>query len=101
MKLIYTSDNYINTDIIKSLLESKNIDCFIKNKALSGAAGLLPVNEIWPEVWIRNKHDESESLDIIKAFLSEQKSTTSWTCPCGETIEGQFTECWKCGHAIS
>ncbi|MHC4331384.1 MAG: DUF7577 domain-containing protein, partial [Planctomycetota bacterium] len=30
--------------------------------------------------------------------LTAGKGDTPWTCPnCGEEVEAQFTNCWKCG----
>ena len=100
MKLVYTSDDYMQAGQIQSLLESNDIPCFMKNETLTGAIGELPLNECWPEIWIRNDNDENKTLKLIDLFINESKLDISWICRCGEKIEGQFTECWKCGYAI-
>lgn len=99
MKRIYTSDNFMLAGQIKSLLETNHIDCFMKNECLTGGIGELPPIECWPEVWIRNEADEIKANTIITSIISSNPGLTpSWECICGETIEGQFSQCWNCGH---
>ena len=100
MKLVYTSDNFMLAGRIQSLLESNKIQCFMKNASLTGGIGELPANECWPEVWVNHDEDEKNSQHLIEAYLSESKRSADWKCNCGEMIEGQFTECWKCGNEL-
>lgn len=85
---------------IHGLLESNQINSFMKNVSLTGGIGDLPANECWPEVWVHDDNDETSALELINAYLKQPPSKTHWRCQCGETIEGQFTECWSCGYAV-
>ncbi len=96
MKRVYTSDNYMLTGHIKSLLEMNHIECFMKNEALTGGIGELPANECWPEIWIQNDSDETETINLIDSYINTSVQKSDWQCQCGETIEGQFTQCWNC-----
>ncbi len=85
---------------IKSLLETNQIECFMKNENLTGGIGELPPIECWPEVWIQDDAKENHAKEIIHRCISlENKTKESWKCNCGEIIEGQFTQCWNCGYS--
>lgn len=99
MLLVYSSPNSLMTGHIKNLLEAENIPCIVKNEFLSGAAGELPPTEAWPEIWVKEQRDYGRAKQIVEQAMKEQHAPDkSWLCPCcGEKLEGQFTDCWKCG----
>ncbi len=98
MKKVYSSENSMMAGHIKSLLELEGIPCIIKNENLAGAMGELPLNECWPEVWIRDDLSYDNAMHILKDILApENVASQSWHCACGEEIEGQFFACWNCG----
>lgn len=101
MKKVFTAENIVMTGFIKSLLESANIQCVIKNLGLSGAIGEIPPIECWPEIWIMNDDDFKEAMEIIKSVNNNRVNDNLWTCSCGELIEGQFDSCWSCGREKS
>jgi ribosomal protein L37AE/L43A len=38
--------------------------------------------------------------DAANAADDAERPRATWTCPqCGEKVEDQFTNCWKCGHS--
>ncbi len=84
----------------KNLLSSYNIDCLVKNEYLAGAAGELPANECWPELWIEDDSKYGKALEILeKHWIAEPMNQPTWICTkCGEKLEGQFTACWRCGE---
>jgi len=61
--------------------------------------GEIPFLEAWPELWVAElDFDRAQEL-IETAVHGEGLAEPLWTCPsCGEEVEGQFTECWNCGH---
>ena len=87
----------LDNEMFKSLLEEAGIPCLIRNEYLSVAAGEVPF--IPPELWILNDGDYPRAKEIVDAYRDAKIEThDSWVCPaCAETIEGQFTSCWKCG----
>ena len=86
---------------LKNVLATFNIECITKNYELSSAAGELPPIECWPELWVVDDHQQAEAAAILKKTLAPLKAVKkSWYCAgCGEEIEGQFSECWKCGRS--
>ncbi|MGF1548495.1 MAG: DUF2007 domain-containing protein [Thiotrichales bacterium] len=98
MKRVYTSPTPLMTGFIQGLLEHAGIDCTLKNRFLSGAAGDLPVNETWPELWVSDR-DAARARSVIEAILAPPATGPDWRCPaCGELLEVQFDACWYCGH---
>jgi hypothetical protein len=99
MKRVFTA-NTMSADqgIVKSLLEEANIPCMIRNENLSTALGEGPFAECSPEIWIQNDADYPRAREIVDAWRNAgAEDHGPWVCRCGETIEGQFTSCWKCG----
>ena len=126
MKKIYAADNSLEARLILGLLEQNGISAIIQGEELLSARGELPfAPSSGPCVWVANNDDEERAAALIQAnqepinppncancgYLlrglitprcpecgTPFHMTESWTCPtCGKTLEGQFTECWKCG----
>jgi Putative prokaryotic signal transducing protein len=98
MKTVYSAQNISLVSIFQNILEGHGIRCWLKNQFLSAGVGDLPPIECWPQLCVDDA-DYEEAKRIVDEAMS-QKVMTPWTCDsCGEDIEGQFTECWKCGNA--
>lgn len=86
----------------QSVLESYDIDTFMKNQFGTSGAGELPFVEVVPQLWVLNEADAGRAKALIKE-LHEHKSDEqlkSWQCPqCGTLQEAAFTHCWKCSSA--
>jgi hypothetical protein len=100
MKHVFTATTMsADQETLKSLLEKANIPCMIRNESLSMALGELPFTECSPEIWILNDEDYPRAKEIVDAWQNAEVETHDpWVCRCGQTIEGQFTSCWKCGR---
>ena len=101
MKKVYTTKDPLMIGHLKNVLATFDIKCITKNYDLSSAAGELPPIECWPELWVVDDHRHAEAEAILKKTLAPLKSVKkSWQCAgCNEEIEGQFSECWKCGRS--
>jgi len=100
VKRVYSSEDGLLIDYLHGLLQAKGIPCMRRNQFLSGAAGELPPNECWPEVWVEEDSDLPQAEDLIRRALQDtEKPEHDWVCPgCQERIEAQFATCWNCGH---
>jgi hypothetical protein len=97
MKIVYSAPNLVMVAHYCSLLQSNGVPCRIRNEFLAGAAGELPPVECWPQLCV-DDHLESRAREMLLAMQTPNRRE-NWTCSnCGEPIEGQFTECWQCGH---
>ena len=84
---------------LKIILDTEGIPCSIRNEYLSIALGELSPQNCIPALWVLNDTDYPRALEVMEEWRSSSVKTKSqWVCAeCGETIEGQFSSCWKCG----
>lgn len=81
--------------LVKLALEREGIRCFVvaTNAArarLRGAVHVSPSNV--------ERARQIVARHLKGASVSETALLPAWRCPnCGETVEGQFQACWKCG----
>jgi hypothetical protein len=83
-----------------AFLAEEGIQSTVQGETLSHASGAIPFAETFPTVWVREEDfDRAEAaMARFEAVPKHQPTGTPWKCPaCGESIEPQFTECWKCG----
>ena len=97
--MVYTSPDEMMVSHFKNLLEIESIPCVIKNKLLI-TNGLRP-HDYWRELWIFDASQFKQAKEIVDKALSAPSPTGfKWKCSeCGEEIEPQFSECWKCGKS--
>jgi hypothetical protein len=102
MLKIYVANNPTEAHFIAGLLNDSGIEAHVQGEALWGARGEVPPSPATlPSVWINKDEQAEDALAVIRhqgqPTLNADGDGT-WRCvACGETIEGQFTECWNCG----
>ena len=99
MRKVYSSDNGVIIGHVRQMLENNAVRCIVRNDFLIGGAGELPVNETWPEIWVIDDRDFDRARALVDAVVATANaSEPRWRCAsCAEQIEGQFTDCWRCG----
>ena len=98
MKKLTSSESLVTINHYKNVLESEGIPCQIRNEFLGGIAGEMPLQEIWPELWIINDIDYDRAKQLIDNAIVDESPHANWKCgKCGEENEGQFAACWNCG----
>jgi hypothetical protein len=100
VKKIYSSQSLMMVTFVKDVLKSHRIRCMVKNELLAGGAGELPPIECWPELWIIDDHQYEWARGLVRTTLDAgDHDRQSWQCRyCGELLEGQFAQCWRCGQ---
>ena len=105
MRKLFVHSDRVLVGHVASVLQSHGIDVMVRNDVLGAAAGELPVNETWPEVWVVSDDDYTQAERLLSEVIAPEPVETSaqpWTCPrCAETIEPQFSECWLCAADAS
>lgn len=97
---IYLAENIIEANFIKDVLESHMIDAKILNQNAIGAVGEIPVDHVYPEIWI---HDESRwemARNLIKNLKKTETSIEIFCSRCSEKNPGNFEICWNCSSLI-
>ena len=96
MKRVFSSYNLQAAHHSRNLLEAEGIGAVVKNELLSSAMGELPPAECQIEVWVLRESDFERANQILRNPSGRNESP--WQChSCGESCEGQFTQCWRCG----
>ena len=94
---IHTAESLIEIAHLRNVLVASGIACQIRNDRLMGALGEIPFVDCWPELWLEDERDALTAKGLIDGELKPAAPSADWTCPaCGETIEGQFSDCWRC-----
>jgi len=94
----FTLADRAEAGLLKELLEREGIACLIRNEQLFAALGEIPFLECYPELWVVDDEVWPRARLLLDNWLKGAEDAGSWVCPaCGETLEGQFGACWKCG----
>jgi hypothetical protein len=99
---LYAARDGLEAGFIRAWLEQHELHSVVLGDNLSIARGELPMTvDTLPAVWI-NEEDAPRATELMKTYFHEnqqQDKPASWKCSgCGETIEGQFDQCWHCGR---
>ncbi len=98
MKKLTTSPSIVTINHFKNVLESEGIASQIRNEFLGGIAGEMPLQEVWPELWVINEMDYDRAKQLIDAAITDESPSAPWKCRrSGEENEGQNAACWNCG----
>ena len=100
MKKVAAGISLVEIGHIKSMLEQQGVACLIKNEQLSGALGEIPFLECQPELWVLDDGQAEQARRFIEDHADVGTPGEPWRCrACGESNEGQFSQCWQCGGA--
>ena len=94
LKRVFSSYNLQMVHHARNLLEAAGIRAEVRNQFLSSAMGELPPAECQAELWVLDATEAPRAEDLL---LRREPPGPDWRCGCGETLGGQFTQCWRCG----
>lgn len=99
MERVYSSQNTMLVDNLKNALEAEEIECIVKNRQLSGAAGEVPPIEAWLELWVLDDENVERARSLVAEAADGAAPLPLWRCEkCGEEIPGELGACWKCSR---
>ncbi len=96
MQRVYSSFDLVAAHHARNLLEAEGIRAEVRNERLSSAMGELPPAECQAEVWVLEAGDAARAEQLLREG-TRVPAGPPWTCACGERMEPQFTQCWRCG----
>ncbi len=99
MKLLFTSRNVAEINLLRGWLEAEGIPCQTRNEFLSTTGLML---EYLPELYISNDENFEAAQKVLASYLEPSETELKdWICPrCGAANEAQFGACWKCDYLI-
>jgi hypothetical protein len=101
MATVYSAANITLVSVIRSVLEGHGIRCWVRNEFISAGVGDIPPIECWPQLCVGDDDFLEATRIVAEALAPENQGAAAagaWLCgSCGEHIEGQFGQCWKCG----
>ncbi len=79
-------------------LKRNEVDAQVRGEMKTGIMGGIPVEESFPDVWVRGA-DKTRAQELI-AEMDENIEGEAWTCPwCKEENGSAFAACWNCEKA--
>ena len=100
MKQVCVAEDLVEAQSIKDLLEAVGIESVVQGEYLSSAWGAAPtIPSAYPSIWVVRDVDLEQAIHCVEDFRQNPPAPamTPWKCErCGEVIDGQFEECWKC-----
>ena len=99
MKRIFSSPNLVEVHHARNLLEAEGVQTFLRNELLAGAMGELPFAECQAELWIADGSDAVRAERVLReGRVRGAGKGIPWQCACGEKLEAQFSQCWRCAR---
>ena len=77
------------------LLREAGFPASVQRQYLGAAAGHLPPDQCLPEIWLEHAEHAAQARTLLQAL--QDLPQRLWLCVCGETVEGGFEQCWRCG----
>jgi putative signal transducing protein len=102
MLRVYQAGSLPEAQLLAGQLEEEGIETQIRNEALQGALGELPLS-LLPEIWLLWDTDAERAQVVLKAFelASQSRISGSVSCPlCNEESPANFEICWKCRQPL-
>jgi rubredoxin len=101
MKKLTSAPTVITIHHYKNLLAAEGIPSVIRNEHFGSILGEMPFTDTWPQLWVVNDLHYDRAQQLISGAAFEESPADDWRCPkCGETNEGQFAACWRCGYRL-
>ncbi len=100
MRRVFGSFDLLAVHHARNLLAVEGIDTLLKNEILSSGAGELPPADCQIELWVTDERDAPRAESLLRdGAIARLAAGPPWQCgACGERLEPQFTQCWRCGR---
>jgi hypothetical protein len=96
VRRVFSSFDLVAVHHARNLLQAEGIRAEVRNERLASAMGELPPAECQAEVWVLDAGEAQRAERLLRE--GPPASGAPWACAdCGEAMESQFTQCWRCG----
>lgn len=100
MFVIWTSPDSLKIHALEEYLKSFGLKVLVRGENRAGVSGIIPPIECWSEIVVLDEEQLAEAVGKVEEFFKAGRAVEiGWTCTtCGETLEPQFTDCWRCAQ---
>lgn len=83
--------------LINEMLKNEGIQTMLRNWNATNIIS-IPIPEFYPNICVSKVEEAQKAKALIDEYLApSQETIESWLCShCGESVEGNFQECWSC-----
>ncbi|MEY4385936.1 MAG: hypothetical protein RLY20_1219 [Verrucomicrobiota bacterium] len=98
MKLVFTSTEVPELQMIHDMMERAGLPCELRSSSPLDALGGEPFSA---ELWVRHDADLARARKLFEDWtLPSAHATGNWICPgCHIKLSAAFDSCWKCGSS--
>ena len=96
---IFRHHDFSKVGLYQGILENAGIETVLRNRNSVTMTTSIPIPSMYPNICVHSEEDAVRAKEILAAYAgaSPEGSAPVWECPvCGETNEGNFSECWSC-----
>jgi hypothetical protein len=95
---VFNGREATQAQFVADWLKRNKVDAQIRGEMKTGIMGGIPVQDSFPDVWVRGA-DKPRAQELI-AEMDESVEGEAWTCPwCKEDNGAAFAACWNCEKA--
>lgn len=95
---VYRAENLQDATLLGNRLQAAGVAYRIRNQALQGALGELPMS-LTPEVCVLDAKDVRSAREIVRAYEEALRTPVEGElicAACGESSPSNFELCWSC-----
>jgi hypothetical protein len=96
---IYRDHDFSKVGLYQGVLEDAGIETVLRNRNSVTMTTSIPIPSMYPNICVHTEADGVRAKEILAAYADSDSAEVGpdWECAvCGETNEGNFTECWSC-----
>lgn len=95
MKLVFTSTEVPELQIIQDMLRHAGVACELRSSEALDALGAEPFSA---GLWVKRDADYLRARDLFHVWTHPAAHADHWHCPkCQVKLSGAFDACWRCG----
>ena len=102
MKYLCNDSDRVFMAMLKDELEASHIQVYVKNQYSANSMVPWNITCYSAELYVVDEDDlelAEQKMHKLARDRDDLDASFAWGCPkCGEMLEPQFNECWKCGY---
>ena len=97
MTRVYSHPDPSIAHLVHNRIVQLGVPAVIQGNRAGAAMGEVPPIAAWSEVWVPDSAVDQVAAVVAEVTTEPDGAAESWTCACGETLDGAFGMCWSCG----